>query len=129
MGSDGGYNVARKTSDGLNLESSLTEIDARKVVPYGFVFYFGVDNGINLGVKGYIHEYYDKFRSNLIKKEDYGRINLDLTIEGLVKITKEKGADFVLVSDLYSKDVGTYWEISGKAQLLLNIKSFNSHNI
>jgi hypothetical protein len=125
MGSNGFYNVARQEpKHGLILEPDSTHerIDARKTIPYGFVFNFGSGTGIDFDIKGYTNQIYremEKVKGMFsTKHEDYGRVNLQMAIEGLEKITEEKGADFILV-DLHSTDMGTHWDINGRAQFLL----------
>ncbi len=128
MGDNGCYAFARKTQNGLNLEPDLNSgIDAKKIVPYGFLFKFSgnceIDGGVDFGIRGYIHQCYRDYEEatgvHLAKEEDFGVRNLQMTIEGLEKMVEEKGADFVLVDELYSEDMSTYWDISGRAQLLL----------
>jgi hypothetical protein len=121
MGKNGEYYIAKKNKEENNLVPSSKKVFARETVPYGFGFKFG-HNGENLGIMGYIsYLYHNKGKDGNYPKdnEEYSRINLDLTIKGLEKKIKEKGADYILVDDLFSKDMGTSWDIYGKAQLLI----------
>jgi hypothetical protein len=124
IGRNGYYNPVRKTKDGLNLEPDLTkkQISAKMVVPYGFDFRFGGMEGTDF-IKGYTHQDYEKYGYEKLRThEDYGKINLDLTIKGLEELVIKKGADFVLVDNLCSRDARTFWDIRGRAQLLIDTK-------
>lgn len=123
MGKKGEYSVAKKSSSGLNLEPSSEKVFARELMPYGFDFTFGSTfEDISYGIMGYTHTFYrDKGKDGKYPEsnEDYGRVNMDLTINGLEKNVEEAGADYILVDGLYSRDNHTSWAISGRAQLLL----------
>lgn len=121
-GNNGLYYFAKETQDGLNLESNLCyNINAKETIPFRPVFKFGSD-GIDLGIREYIHQKYREYEEetgkHLVNEEDIGRRNLQMTIEGLEKIAKENKANFVLIDNLCSKNMTTYWDISGRAQLL-----------
>lgn len=133
MGKNGYYCFAKKDKDGLNLkpdnESPL--INARGLVPYGLIFEFG--GGLtptDFGIFCYRHINYtlEESQGRLKSHEDYGRVNLDRTIKGLEKTIVDKGADYVLVSNLKSLDMQSFWYIAGKAQLLLKLTPFNKDN-
>jgi hypothetical protein len=127
----GNYCLAQKDKNGLNLELNEHRIphliNAKHVVPYGLPFTFGPDGQKHFRTLSYLNpschkkEFEKRLEDNPLP-EDFGRINLDITIEGLENKVKENGADFIYVDNLVSKNAGTYWEISGRAQLLLTTK-------
>ncbi len=120
VGTDGEYFVAKKSKNGIKLEPSSKKVYAREVVPYGFDFRFG-HNGEHIGICGYGHFIYrDKGKDGKYpEKEEYPRINLDITINALEERVKEKGADYILVDGLRYQDVHTSWDVWGRAQLLI----------
>ena len=131
MGENGFYNFAKRNQDRTNLEPDKLKVNsngliphARDLVPYGFSFIFGKDltRDVNFGIFKYsdIHYEIERQQERLSSKEDYGRVNLERTIEGLENLVKENGADYVLIGNLISRNnFNNYWEVSGKAQLLL----------
>ena len=122
MGKNGEYFVAKKNEEGLSLEPSSEKVFAREVTPYGLDFTFGDFNGKNYNANwGYLSGGYikEKKEGKLKENEDFGRVNMDRTIQGLEKEVQDAGADFVLVSNLNSREQHTGWRISGRAQLLI----------
>lgn len=124
MGKNGYYHLAKKDKDGTNLkqDKEALKVNAGGLVPYGFTFEFGGGLAqVSFGIFGYGHINYaiEEKEGKLKSNEDYGRVNLDRTIEGLEKMVVDKGADYVLISDLISRDMHTSWHINGKAQLLV----------
>ncbi len=125
-GEKGKYSVAKKSENELNLEPTEREINARKLTHYGFEFTFGSLSDYQFNICGYTHETYrelNKKFGTIAPREEIGKENLNRTINGLEKLMKEKGADYVLLDKdkFVSADNGTYWEISGRGQLLLEI--------
>ena len=124
MGKGGEYFVAKKDEEGTQLVPSSKKVFAREVIPYGFDFKFGghfLDNK-NFGICAYGHEMYRKPKrtGNLPKtNEEYGRINLNLTIKGLEKELEEKGADYILIDNFFSKHEHSSWNVRGRAQTLI----------
>ena len=55
-----------------------------------------------------------------LRRKDFGRENLNRVIHGLEKIASDQGADYILVEITNSSDYDIYWNISGKAQLLVS---------
>lgn len=122
IGKGGEYLIAKKNKEGNKLIPSSEKVYAREIVPYGFSFTFGSSfKDKNYGIYGYGHSYYGKeIDKGMIKtNEDYEKINLDRTIEGLEREVRDADADYILLDNLLSRDNSTYWDISGKAQLLV----------
>jgi hypothetical protein len=125
MGKNGKYYLAKKDNEGLNLEPNENDqVNARELVPYGLSFDFG--RGTDSRFKTLSYQNPSAYRKEFAKRltnsptpKDFGRINLEATIEGLEKKVSEYGADYIFVDDFVSRDEGNYWEISGKAQLIL----------
>ncbi|MBU2503856.1 MAG: hypothetical protein KJ879_02270 [Nanoarchaeota archaeon] len=116
MGTDRRYSFAEKDSESKTLVPSQRKIHAANVVPYGLDFDFGnFLDCMSFGIVGYGHP-----ENSGLSREEVAIRNLNLTTGGLDKIMKERGADFVLVDSLVSRDAGTYWRIAGRAQLLVN---------
>lgn len=115
VGKDGKYFFAEKNYEDKKLKPTEESVPATEVIPYGFDFGFGkLGSNRSFGIVGYTHH------TNLgLSKEAVARKNLDLTVSGLEKTVEEKGADFVLVDNMYSEDMSTYWQISGRAQILI----------
>jgi hypothetical protein len=127
MGEGGFYNIAEKTADELGLKLNKNKkISAKEVVPYGLSFKFGHNaSEENFGTYGYLdYSYKEKYKEilgNFPKPKDYGKLNLDITIKGLEDRVKDQGADYIFIDNFNSKDMGTFWGISGRAQLLLKL--------
>lgn len=119
MGELGYYYTAQRTKDGIGLKSDKLGINARTLIPYGFPFNFGKDKEENFGICRYSDAPLMKDGKFPKNKSDYGRINLDRVIEGLEGKIEEFGADYILIDNFQSKDMRNYWEISGRAQLLI----------
>ncbi len=122
MGKDGEYLIAKKNKSRNKLISSSEKVFAREVVPYGFDFTFGgTFEDKDYETAGYDHPIYRKEmdEGKLETHKDYEKVNLDRTIKGLEKDVQEAGADYILVDKLQSQDMGTSWQISGKAKLLV----------
>ena len=125
MGKNGTYHFAQKDEKGLKLEPNENDqINARELIPYGLSFDFGRGTDSRFKTLNYLNpsSYRKEFAERLTKSpapEDFGEVNLEITLEGLEKKVSEYGADYILIDNFVSKDRGTYWEISGKAQLML----------
>lgn len=115
VGKDRKYFFAEKDRKNKTLKPTKKYVSAADVIPYGFNFRFGDPLGsTNFEIMDYSSEIYRG-----LSKEESIQKHLDLTVKGLEKLIKDFKADFILVDDLCSRDVGVWWEISGKAQLLI----------
>jgi len=122
IGKRGEYLIAQKNKEGNKLVPSSEKVYAREIVPYGFSFTFGgTFEEKSYNTAGYLHQIYKgEIEAGTIKKEeDYEKVNLDRTIDGLEKDVEEAEADFILVDKLRSRNMGTSWQISGIAQLFV----------
>ena len=122
IGKDGEYHLAQKNKEGNQLIPSSEKVYVREIVPYGFDFKFGDIGRRGFGICGYAHPFYSNKGENgnyPKTNEEYAKINLDLTINGLEKEVEESGADYIFVDEIFSRDLGTFWEISGRAQLFV----------
>jgi hypothetical protein len=128
----GNYCPARKDKTGLNLElddsNAFNLVNASNLVPYGLPFNFGGSNEEDFGIVGYLDVRYKEKYANRLgdspNPEDYGKINLDITLQGLERKRLQYMADYIFVDNFESKNMDTFWGVSGRAQLM--IENLNS---